>query len=159
MRRIWRRTLTAWTVGLVIGAAGCDNGPSAVETRDRSGEVAAAEPAPTESRPAEAPVWTSNRRFTAEENVARLYARNGAAFGARSAQDYAAQAHAFIADPPAGAETVRRGNGDTLYYDAASNTFLVADRDGIPRTMFKPDDGPAYWAEQKARAGEGQARS
>ena len=33
--------------------------------------------------------------------------------------------------------------------------FLVADRDGVPRTMFKPDDGAAYWAEQKARAAQG----
>ena len=158
MRRFWRRSLTAWTVGLVIGAAGCDNGPSAVETRDRSGEAQAAlagssaATAPSPTAPAEtAARWTSSRRYTAEENVARLYARNGAAFGARSAEDYVARAHAFIADPPAGAETVRRPNGDTLYYDPASNTFLVADRDGTPRTMFKPDDGPAYWAEQKAR--------
>lgn len=158
MARFWRRTLTAWTVGFLIGAAGCDNGPSAVETRDRSGEASAAVPAAAATEPGETPVWTSNRRFTAEENVARLYARNGAAFGARSAEDYAARAHAFIADPPAGVETIRRANGDTLYYDAASNTFLVADRDGTPRTMFKPDDGPAYWAEQRTRADETETR-
>lgn len=163
MRRFWRRTLTACTVGIVIGAAGCDNGPSAVQTRDRTGEAEAALAAPAAAgpsapRPAERPeVWTSSRRYTAEENVARLYARNGAAFGARSAEDYVARAHAFIAAPPRGAETVRRGNGDTLYYDAASNTFLVANRDGVPRTMFKPDDGPAYWAAQKAQAANGAA--
>ena len=150
-------------LGAVLGlalvtAAACDNGPSAVETRDRSDaapEAALSAPAasatPT-AGPATAPVWTSNRRYSSEENLARLYARNGAAFAARSAEDYARMAHAFIADPPAGAETLRRGNGDTLYYDAASNTFLVADRDGTPRTMFKPDDGPAYWARQKASA-------
>lgn len=150
-------------LGAVLGlalvtAAACDNGPSAVETRDRSDaapEAALSAPpasATPTAGPAAAPVWTSNRRYSSEENLARLYARNGAAFAARSAEDYARMAHAFIADPPAGAETLRRGNGDTLYYDAASNTFLVADRDGTPRTMFKPDDGPAYWARQKASA-------
>ena len=153
MRPVWRRTLTAWTVGLAMGAAGCDNGPSAVETRDRTGETAvAAAAAPVPSPPEEAAIWTSNRRFTAEENVARLYARNGAAFGARSAEDYAALAHAFIAEPPPGVQRVQRPNGDTLYYDAVSNTFLVANRDGTPRTMFKPDDGAAYWAAQQPQS-------
>lgn len=156
MHCAWRGVLGAALVSL----AACDNGPSAVETRDRSGEAQAASlpELPVAGPPGgdeAAPVWTSNRRYSSTENLARLYARNGAAFAARSPDDYAAMAHAFIADPPAGAETVRRANGDTLYYDAASNTFLVADRDGTPRTMFKPDDGPVYWAEQKTRATRG----
>ena len=34
------------------------------------------------------------------------------------------------------------------------------DRNGVPRTMFKPDDGPTYWAQQKERAPTfGQRRS
>ena len=61
------------------------------------------------------------------------------------------KAHAFIANPPPGTETVRRANGDTLFYQASTNTFLVATSDGTPRTMFKPDDGPAYWDQQKTR--------
>ena len=32
------------------------------------------------------------------------------------------------------------------------SAFAVIARDGTPRTMFKPDDGAAYWAEQKAKA-------
>ena len=42
--------------------------------------------------------------------------------------------------------------GDTLLYQASTNTFAVVDRDGVPRTMFKPTTGAAYWAEQKERA-------
>jgi len=60
-----------------------------------------------------------------------------------------------VTSPPRGTETARRQNGDTLYYHAASNTFAVATADGTPRTMFKPDDGAAYWAEQLARLNRG----
>ncbi|HWQ85466.1 hypothetical protein [Brevundimonas sp.] len=39
-----------------------------------------------------------------------------------------------------------------LLYQASTNTFAVVSRDGVPKTMFKPREGAAYWAEQKARA-------
>jgi hypothetical protein len=147
--------------GLV--AAGCDNGPSAVQTRDRTdGPAAALTSASLEGRAEKAvgetgqstekAVVTANRRETASIKIARLYERNGAAFGARSAEDYAERMRTFLDHPPAGVDTVKRPNGDTLYYQASTNTFAVVARDGTPRTMFKPDDGPAYWAEQKARA-------
>ncbi len=42
-----------------------------------------------------------------------------------------------------------RANGDTLYYDPKSNVFAVVDKQGAPRTMFKPREGMAYWTEQK----------
>ena len=154
-------------------SAACGNGGSAVETRERGAEgtattTAAADAgadasasAPGETREAErgAPVWSSTRRYTAEENAQRAFARNGEAFGAADVDAYVRQAHAFISDPPAGTETARRRNGDTIFYHAASNTFAVATADGAPRTMFKPDDGAAYWAEQQAsldrQSGEG----
>ena len=60
--------------------------------------------------------------------------------------------------PPRGAQTLTRRNGDTLIYDPAGNVFAVATRDGAPRTMFKPDEGAAYWAKVKAREAEGGAR-
>ena len=165
------RGMLAGLLAAGMGLSGCDNGQSAVETRERTAgaeeaavpetTVAAGEAAPA---PAESARWTSNRRNTAQENIQRLYERNGAAFGARSADDYVAQAHAFIAAPPAGTETVRRANGDTLYYQPSSNTFLVATSEGVPRTMFKPDEGAAYWEQQKTREaeraeGRDQARS
>ena len=156
-----------WMAGGVVLAAvaltACDNGPSAVETRDRSDQaatedavqpVAAAAERETAASPGQAARWTSNSRNTAEQNIQRLFERNGAAFSAASAEDYVDKAHAFISAPPAGTETVRRGNGDTLYYHAATNTFLVATSDGTPRTMFKPDEGAVYWDQQKARAAD-----
>lgn len=147
--------------------AACDNGSSAVQTRDRAAEATApAAPAAgdagvdaaTGAPAAEKAVWSSNRRNSAEENLDRIYKRNGEAFDASSADDFAAKTRAFVDSPPRGTETISRANGDTLYYHAASNTFAVARRDGVPRTMFKPDDGAAYWSQQKAREAARSAR-
>lgn len=145
--------------GLMLGA--CDNGPSAVSTRDRAAEAPLNALSLGEGgavADAQAPaavqqtVVTANRRETVDAKVQRLFERNGAAFGAGSAQAYMERVRAFTTRPPADAETVSRPNGDTLIYQASTNTFAVVARDGTPRTMFKPDDGARYWAEQKARA-------
>ncbi len=160
------RTGAALAVGAVLLlAGGCDNGSSAVQTRDRAGEAGAVLTAAALGGPAQAEgtesgggaaaekgVVTANRRETADAKIVRLYERNGAAFGARSAEDYAARMKAFAENPPPGADTAKRPNGDTLYYQASTNTFAVVARDGTPRTMFKPEDGPTYWAQQKERA-------
>jgi len=160
---------TAATALLVLGA--CGNGESAVETRDRAVErtqvaltaasaastAGASSPDGTDARPI---AITANRRETVDEKVQRLYARNGAAFGARSAEDFLDKLTAFTTRPPTGTDTATRPNGDTLLYQASTNTFAVVARDGTPRTMFKPDGGPAYWAAQKAAAPTfGQRRS
>ena len=151
----------------VVAAAllsACGNGGSAVETRERTAEGAAeavltaAGGAPVQaaaaSPGAEAPkpVLTANRRETVDAKVARLFERNGADFGARSPQDYLAKVQAFTSRPPAGTDRVERPNGDVLLYQASTNTFAVVSRDGVPKTMFKPREGAAYWNEQKDRA-------
>lgn len=163
-------TAAAWiVVGLTVFAVtACDNGPSAVETRDRTGVAETTLAAATGATSAEAatpevtakPLLTANRRETVDAKITRLYQRNGAAFGARSPEDYLARIKTFTEGSPAGVEKVSRPNGDTLFYQASTNTFAVVSRDGTPRTMFKPDDGPTYWAQQKDRAPTfGQSRS
>ena len=156
-----RTGITAAGAALLLGLSACGDGGSAVETRDRATEASGAaltggtgaEPAASGRPPREAaPVLTANRRETVDQKVARLFERNGADFGARDARDYLAKVRAFVADPPAGTERVERPNGDVLLYQAATNTFAVVSRDGVPKTMFKPREGQAYWAEQKARA-------
>lgn len=155
---------TAALAALLLGA--CDSGGSAVETRDRTAAepVALVSASPDEgageAAPEARPPITANRRETADAKVQRLYERNGAAFGAKSADEYLSKVRAFTQATPRGTETVKRPNGDTLYYQASTNTFAVVDRNGVPRTMFKPDDGPTYWAQQKERAPTfGQRRS
>ena len=150
-----------WLAAALLGPAGCGNGGSAVETRERAeagteaaltagtgAPAAAGDTAPGQARPA----LTANRQETVDAKITRLFERNGADFGATTAQDYLAKVDAFTRRPPAGTERVERPNGDVLLYQDSTNTFAVLSRDGVPKTMFKPRDGAAYWAEQKAAA-------
>ena len=157
----------AASLALLLLAA-CGNGGSAVETRDRAAEgaeavltsAAGAPAAAAEASETAKPVLTVNRRETLDAKTARLFARNGADFGAASAEDYLARVQAFTTRPPAGTERVERPNGDVLLYQASTNTFAVVSRDGVAKTMFRPRDGAAYWAEQKAAAPDfGRRRS
>ncbi|WP_269715079.1 hypothetical protein [Caulobacter sp. NIBR2454] len=148
--------------------AACDGGATAIPSRDQattSGHTSA--PATYERADArEAPVpqldgkpiWTASRRYTAEENVQRAFERNGEDFGAKSPEDFARMARDFVENPPKGVQTLKRANGDVLIYDVGDNVFAVAAKDGTPRTMFRPREGEAYWAEQKTREAERSTR-
>jgi pyocin large subunit-like protein len=143
-------------IGLAALLAGCDAGPKAAPSTPEA--AAAAQPgvsaaaAPIRAEPvrlvAGKPLWTSNRRMSAEENARTHFERDGADFGARSVEDFAAKAHAFADKPPKGALKLERPNGDVLLYDPKANVFLVVARSGAPRTMFKPRNGRAYWDKQ-----------
>ena len=97
------------------------------------------------------PMWSANREHSAEENAQLAFERNGEAFDAATLDAFVAKAHAFTENPPAGVQKIKRANGDTLLYDPKDNIFAVVTRTGAPRTMFKPDDGLAYWERQKDR--------
>ena len=106
------------------------------------------------------PMWSSSRKGSPEENAQRSFDRNGEDFGASNLDAYVKKAHAFVDHPPAGTQKLKRTNGDVLFYDAKSNVFAVANKDGSPRAMFKPDQGGAYWEQQKSReAGRQTARA
>ena len=102
------------------------------------------------------PLWSSSKKGSAEENAQRSFERNGEAFGADNLDDFVRKAHAFVDDPPAGTQRLKRSNGDTLFYDPKANVFAVANKQGVPRTLFKPDQGSAYWQEQKDREAKRQ---
>ncbi|HSV03646.1 MAG TPA: hypothetical protein VLI41_10620 [Phenylobacterium sp.] len=176
------KTALGWALSISAAAllAACDNGPSAVHA------AAAAEAgAPAASGGADygravyasrdradsgvdhrkdevklvegKPVWSASRRYSAEDNAQRAFERNGQAFGARSEAQFIRKAHDFVDHPPAGTLTLTRANGDILYYDPKGNVFAVASKDGAPRTMFKPDQGMAYWQQQKDRESRTQS--
>lgn len=156
----------------LLGLAGCGNGGSAVETRDRAADGAEATFTASTGTPERtagdtggasekaAPALTANRRETVDAKVARLFERNGADFDARTPEDYLAKVQAFTRRPPSGTERLERPNGDVLLYQVSTNTFAVVSREGVPKTMFKPDDGETYWTEQKEQApGFGRRRA
>jgi pyocin large subunit-like protein len=178
---------TALGLALSISAAAavlaaCDNGPSAVRSKSAAAE-APASAGGSDDRSSFAsrdrgsggggggvdhrkdevkllegkPMWSPSRRYSAEENAQRAFERNGETFGASSIDQYVKKAHAFVDHPPAGTLTLTRANGDTLFYDPKANVFAVANKDGAPRTMFKPEEGRAYWDKQKDRESQRQA--
>ena len=142
-------------------AAGRRSGDASQASRDggdTGGDERGARVASETARHADgAPIWSSNRQRSARENAQAAFERNGEAFGARTVDEFVDKAHAFIAEPPRGTLTLKRDNGDTLYYDPKGNTFLVATREGAPRTMFKPDDGMAYWRAQEREIAQGRS--
>ena len=148
---------------LALLVAGCDAGPSAVSKSPPT--QAAAAPASSTGDPRDAPVplvngkpmWAANKRHTALENAAYQFNKNGKDFGAATQQDYVAKVHAFLESPPAGVQTIKRSNGDSLIYDAKANVFAVMSSAGAPRTMFKPRDGAAYWRQQQERQAKADA--
>ena len=152
----------------VLVASGCgreadkasrmDVQSTAMQTPDAGGGTAKASYSPRREKPETVrrfedgkPVWASSRQRSAEESAQKQFDRNGADFAAASVDDYVAKAHAFLGALPKGVQTIARTNGDKLYYDPKANIFAVADKQGSPRTMFKPRDGMTYWTQQKAR--------
>jgi pyocin large subunit-like protein len=103
----------------------------------------------TETRYGDWPLWSKNRKYSAYENATYHYEKHGAEFGAVSYDDWVGKVHGFIHNPPKGTQTLRRRNGDTLFYDPKGNVFAVMTKQGAPRTMFRPDNGAAYWQKQK----------
>jgi pyocin large subunit-like protein len=97
------------------------------------------------------PMWAANRRLTAAEAAQRQFARNGKDLGARTLDDFVRKAQDFTANPPAGAKSYTRRNGDRAIYDPKSNIFAVVSKDGAPRLIMKPQEGLAYWQKDKAR--------
>jgi len=152
---------------VVVALAGCGGKPSAVSAGSSGAapQVATADGAAQGGAPAAGrdprdlpipqvngkPMWAPNRKHTAEENAAYQFSKNGGDFGAKSETEYVTKVHAFIENPPSDVESIDRANGDRLMYDPAKNVFAVVSKTGAPRTMFKPRDGAAYWAQQKDR--------
>jgi pyocin large subunit-like protein len=172
-----RILLLAAVAALTLSA--CDNGPSAVAHKPSSGAPMATNTGeesfatgPTSDPSLEVdrrhdpvklvdgkPMWSASRKYSADENARRAFDRNGRDFGARDIDTFVRKAHDFVGSPPKGTLTMTRRNGDTLFYDPKDNVFAVASKEGAPRTMFHPDEGRAYWDEQKAREEKRQSAS
>ncbi len=167
----------------LIALTGCDGAPSAIPARSHAAGDAAdrrlADSAPEggaqgqangrygsedRARPQTAdaplfhgkPIWAANRNHSGQENADYHFKRDGEAFGSTTEEDFLTKVHAFIDHPPQGVLQLTRANGDTLMYDPKGNIFAVADKNGAPRTVFKPRDGQAYWDKQKDAEAKGE---
>ena len=58
-------------------------------------------------------------------------------------------AQALVDTPGPKVQTKQNSDGDTLYYDADTNSFAVVSPDGFIRTFFKPSAGQSYYDRQK----------
>jgi pyocin large subunit-like protein len=76
------------------------------------------------------------------------FARHGADFGARSPEDYAAQAAAFLLRAKAeGLPAKRDADGSLRIYDPSTGAFGAYNANGTTRTYFKPGS-PTYFERQ-----------
>ncbi len=97
------------------------------------------------------PMWSENRSHSAKENAEYHFERAGPDLGSKTLDDFLTKVHRFGDHPPAGTLKIARANGDKLLYDPKANLFAVFNREGAPRTVFKPSTGMDYWNEQKSR--------
>ncbi|MFL5295871.1 MAG: hypothetical protein ACJ798_05765 [Phenylobacterium sp.] len=172
----------AFGVSALALLSACDNGPSAVRQQAAGTQMATAnapertygsndgagrsgdQPKVDHRKDVVAtaddgkPVWAPSKAKSAEEGAEKAFERNGEAFDAKTVDQFVKKAHAFVGHPPKGTLTMTRKNGDTLFYDPKGNIFAVANKEGAPRTMFKPDGGMAYWEKQKDQEARRSAR-
>ncbi|MET3823715.1 hemagglutinin repeat-containing protein [Burkholderia ambifaria] len=93
--------------------------------------------------------WSSTKDKSPVENAYGHSTKHGGEFpDYQNSVQYVQAAQDFVNNPPAGTLTKTRPNGDTLYYDPATNIFASKNKDGAPKTMFKPTAGMEYWNKQ-----------
>ena len=95
-----------------------------------------------------APIWSATRNKSAVENAYGHWQKHAAEFPELiNSKQYVDTARSLVAHPPGDALTKARG-AEMLIYDPVTNTFLVRNADGAPKTMFRPADGINYWNRQ-----------
>ena len=105
-------------------------------------------PAREESVSENAPIGPASKTWGHLDSLPDHFARHGADFGARSPEDYAAQAAAFLARARAeGLPAKRDADGSLRIYDPATGAFGAYNANGTTRTYFKPGS-PTYFDRQ-----------
>lgn len=96
-------------------------------------------------------IWTKTRAFEPVENAYGHWVRHGKEFTNpefNNSKEYVDATHGFVNNPPSGTLTKTRNNGDTILYHPETNTFAAKNKDGVPKTMFKPKLKMKYWENQ-----------
>ncbi len=83
------------------------------------------------------------------KNAFQHWIKHGREFpNLQNAKQYVEAAQEFVTNPPPGTLSKLRASGDTILYNPVTNTFAVKTADGVPRTMFKPNNGLTYFNAQ-----------
>jgi pyocin large subunit-like protein len=97
---------------------------------------------------ASAPVGPASKTWGHLDSLPEHFAKHGTDFGARNAEDYAAQAAAFLLRAKAeGLPAKRDADGALRIYDPATGAFGAYNVNGTTRTYFKPGS-PTYFERQ-----------
>jgi hypothetical protein len=91
--------------------------------------------------------------FASHEKLVQHYRKHGNEFGAISMADYLRFAQ-HLRDRPAGESVLEfiRRDGVVSRFDRESGAFIAFNTDKTIRTLFKPNDGEAYFHRQKYKA-------
>lgn len=87
-------------------------------------------------------------KFKSKKLLDSHYDKHKGEFGNISKDEYLKKANDLINSTGDDVLTKVRKNGDTLYYNKATNEFAVKTKDGFLRTFFKPSDGFEYFNRQ-----------
>jgi hypothetical protein len=94
-------------------------------------------------------IWSNTKNLNSVENAFSHWKKHSSEFPELfNSKQYVDAAKKFISEPPSGTLTKIRPNGDKLFYNPKTNTFVATTKDGVPKTMFKPKNGKDYWKKQ-----------
>lgn len=105
-------------------------------------------PVPTETRAPTAKPGSARQTWGHIDTLADHFARHGRDFHARDADDYAAQAAAFLQRAKTnGLPAKRDADGSLRIFDPGTGAFGAYNANGTTRTYFKPGS-PGYFDRQ-----------
>lgn len=97
-------------------------------------------------------IWSTGKQRNALENALEHVEDHIKEFPElKTRVDYIRATWNFIKNPPAGTAIKLRSNGEKIFYQESTNTFAAITEEGIPKTMFKPEEGFAYWDRQRGQ--------
>jgi hypothetical protein len=85
-------------------------------------------------------IWSARKNMNPVENAFWHWKKHGKEFQELSnARDYVEKIRNFLSNPPSGTLMKTRLNGEIVLYHPETNTFASFTKEGVPKTLFKPD--------------------
>lgn len=95
------------------------------------------------------PASEQTYQFASQQKFDQHYKKHGSEFGNISQDEYLQKANDLInSQAPTLKTKQEKTDGDTCFYDTATNEFLVLSKKGVIRSFFCPSDGIDYFNRQ-----------